>query len=263
MATQLIAPDENTSQVDIKSEVDSSIELKEAGNKRQSDPTSSTSYQTKDVIESSETKISKTEKLNCDESDDEETKKVSKIKIKTRRDKDGKIKGEIQRTKNSFLKGKRKIVSEETSSDDDEPLLLRRKIEKRGWEESISSDQHRKKRQPKIKKCQLVLHRLKVPDRVTHGALVKKNNSRNSQNKYIIKTWLRNVVKIKLVKEADADAKASQNKDDDKKTNERKTVSNKLKDLKQLHDSFNTSDDRLEKTSKEKPLKIKKEKGKT
>ena len=263
MATQLIAPDENTSLADFKSEPNSSIELREGDTKPQSNSNPSSSDQTKDVIESSETKISKTEKLNCDESDDEETKKVSKIKIKTIRDKDGKIKGEIQRTKNSVLEGKKKIVSEETSSDDDEPLLLRRKIEKCGWEESGYLDKHKRKRQPKIKKCQLVLHRLKVPDRVTHGALVKKNHSRNSKNKYIVKTWLRNVVKIKLVKEADAEAKPSQKKDDDKKGNERKTVSNKLKDLKQLHDSFNSSDDRHGKASKEKPLNIKKEKGKT
>ena len=174
--------------------------------------------------------------------------------------------GKIQREASSFSKRKRKISRNTSSSEEDEPLLLRRKKEKLIWNERCNKEKKQRRVDSRTKKCELILHRLKVPDAVTHGALLKKNNSRNSKNPYMVKTWLRSGIKVKLLKHNDLKLKDSQENDDNKNRHEKNTISRKLSSLLNRNDEYKSPKTSSEQTPKEIrvvkiPL-VKREKGK-
>ena len=258
MATQLIATDENASVVEVASESNDADEIKEVNTKHQIDTIPSSSNLKKDVILVAENGPSVMEKLECDPLDNQQNKKVSNIKTKTVRDPEGKL----ERGNSSSSKRKRKLSRTSSSSEEDEPLLLRRKREKQIWNERCYKEKKQRRFDSRVKKCQLILHRLKVPDTVTHGALLKRHHSRNSQNPYMVKTWLRPVVKIKLVKENDLTLKDSLENVDDMKKTEKTTISSKLSSLLHRNESPKSSKPSSEKTSNETlPFAVKKEKG--
>lgn len=252
MATQIIPADENTSASNISSEQDNSIEIKGGDSVGQSEPIPSSSSSEKNFKGDLEYQPLENNKTEFDFSDNEKDQKLPKIKIKTLCDKDWRVEDSVS---------KKEVNASDTSSfEEDEPLILRRKKEKQGCKER--SDRNKKKRKYDIKKCHLKLHRLKVPDRVTHGALLKRNPSRKSQNPYIVKTWLRKAVRIKLVKEKDENLKSSLRKEEESNEKERKTVSGKLSSMKNLHDSLGDPNESASKKTETRKLSIKKEKGK-